>query len=208
MVNILAAERAIPAPTQAAPLPPPSRQRFGRDRQNAPPQFDGKRVTLSDQRNLFMRPIAPGDAPALQRCFSRLGPDEVRMRFMLAMRELPEATARRMCDIDPEREAAFVLMDKSTSPAELRGAGRIYIDPATRSAEFALLVERAWTGQGLGLLLMQQLIAECRRRKLDQLWGHVLVDNRPMLELCRDLGFRHQPAHDDPGLQYMSLSLD
>ncbi|KGI77862.1 GCN5 family acetyltransferase [Oleiagrimonas soli] len=207
MVHVLPNDRAFPMPVQAMTLPPRSHTRYAqvaarRDKDK------GEQVQLMDGRTLHLRPIRADDVDAMRRCFTRLHPDEVRMRFMQAMRELPMPLAQRLCTLDPAQAAAFVLMDETTQPAELRGVGRIHVDTATNSAEFAVLVERAWTGKGLGWLLMHRLIEESRRRGLSELWGHVLVDNRPMLDLCRELGFRHRLSIDEPGMRLLSLALD
>lgn len=199
-------EHAVFAPTQAAPLPPRSSRRFARDAGPAPVDA-GEPVHARDGRQLWLRPIAGSDVDAMRRCFTRLSSDEVRMRFLHNLSELPEAAARRLCEIDPEHEAAFVLMDAGDETAEMRGVARIYIDEATASAEFAVLVERGWTGLGLGALLMQRLVDECRRRGLAGLWGYVLMENRPMLDLCRELGFRRQTLAGDPGTALIALDL-
>jgi GNAT superfamily N-acetyltransferase len=167
--------------------PPRSRERFARPRIVTTPH--GQVVRTADGRELVLRDIEPGDVAALQRCFRRLSPEDVRRRFMHAMSELPAPMAQRLCRIDSEQEAAFVLMDETVKPAELRGVGRIFVDESSNTAEFSVLVERDWTRIGLGALLMQRLVDECRRRGLSELWGYVLMENRPMLQLCKELGF-------------------
>jgi RimJ/RimL family protein N-acetyltransferase len=201
-------DEAVPmAPIESETLPPRSNKRFAQESQAAS-RACGEQVTLQDGRELLLRPIQGTDVDAIRRCFTRLDPEEVRMRFMLSMRELPEPMAQRLCNINHEHEAAFVLMDEQVQPEELRGVSRIHIDETTNHAEFAILVERAWTGRGLGHLLMQQLIDECNHRGVDEIWGHVLTQNNPMLDLCRELGFKHRMLYDDPGMQLMSLPLD
>ena len=123
------------------------------------------------------------------------------------MSELPEPMAQRLCNIDPAKETAFVLMDEAVEPAEMRGVGRIYVDESANSAEFSVLVEHDWARLGLGAMLMQRLVDDCRRRGLHEIWGYVLMENRPMLELCRELGFQRRPAIDEPGTAQISLKL-
>lgn len=164
-------------------------------------------MQLGDGRELWLRPIGPDDVAALQRCFARLSPLDIRRRFLHAMSELPEPMARRMCHIDPELETALVLVDRRAVPEEIRGAGRIYVDAAADSAEFSILVERDWTRLGLGALLMQRLVDDCRRRGLAEIWGYVLLENRPMLQLCRELGFRRRLMPNEPGVAQIFLLL-
>lgn len=193
------------APSRFAPLPPRSSERFARPR--VAPSTDGEQVRTQDGRELVLRAIEPGDVAAMQRCFTRLSPEDIRRRFLHAMSELPAPMAQRLCRIDPELETAYVLMDESLQPAEMRGVGRIYVDEATDSAEFSVLVERDWSRLGLGALLMQRLVDDSRRRKLAELWGYVLRENRPMLELCRELGFNQRMIPDEPGTALITLKL-
>lgn len=167
----------------------------------------GERVRSRDGRELWLREIAPGDVAALRRCFTRLSPEDIRRRFLHAMSELPMPMAQRLCNIDPARETALVLIDESVRPTEIRGVGRIYVDEAIDSAEFSVIVEHDWNRIGLGALLMQRLIDDCRRRRLAELWGYVLLENRPMLELCRELGFTQRLMPGEPGTAQIALRL-
>jgi acetyltransferase len=192
-------------PFRHTELPPRSRERFARPRIVTTPQ--GQVVRTADGRELVLRDIEPGDVAALQRCFKRLSPEDVRRRFMHAMSELPAPIAQRLCRIDPELEAAFLLMDETVKPAELRGVGRIFIDEASNTAEFSVLVEADWTRIGLGALLMQRLVDESRRRGLSELWGYVLMENRPMLQLCKELGFVATMLPGEGGTSQIRLAL-
>ncbi|MFK2899344.1 GNAT family N-acetyltransferase [Dyella jejuensis] len=185
--------------------PPPSRERYPRSRIVVSP--GGETVQTADGRELVLRDIGPDDVTAVQRCFGRLSPQDVRRRFMHAMSELPMPMAQRLCRIDPAVEAAYVLMDQTVKPAELRGVGRIFVDEASNSAEFSVLVEREWTRIGLGALLMQRLVDECRRRGLGELWGYVLMENRPMLQLCKELGFVATMLPGEGGTAQIRLTL-
>lgn len=193
------------APSRYAPLPPRSSERFARPK--VAPSPHGEQVRTQDGRELVLRPIEPGDVAAMQRCFTRLSPEDIRRRFLHAMSELPAPMAQRLCRIDSALETAYVLMDESIKPAEMRGVGRIFVDEATDSAEFSVLVEQDWSRLGLGALLMQRLVDDCRRRGLAELWGYVLQENRPMLQLCKELGFTQRAMPDEPGTAQITLKL-
>jgi acetyltransferase len=154
-------------------------------------------VTVAGARKLLLRPIRPEDEPALARGFSRLSEDEVRSRFFAPMKELPHVTAARFTQIDYDREMAFVIAE--TQPggiAELHGIARLVADPDNARAEFAIIVERALTGLGLGSVLMSRLIDYARSRGIGELYGDVLEGNVVMRGLCRALRFREAPAED------------
>lgn len=167
----------------------------------------GERVQSHNGHELLLRSIQPDDEDAIKRCFARLSPQDIRRRFLHAMAALPEPMAQRLCSIDPAIETALVLVDHAVRPAEIRGAGRIYVDHVATSAEFSVLVEHDWARLGLGALLMQRLVEDSRRRGLVELWGYVLLENRPMLSLCRTLGFVQRSLLDEPGVAQIALPL-
>ena len=169
---------------------------------------EGEVVATRDGRTLLLRPIHADDVEALRRGFSGLTAEEVRLRFLHPMTELPEEFARALCDIDPEFALAFVLVDApgDTVP-EIHAVARAYIDAVTLAAEFALVVQHRYAGQGLGTLLMERLIAACRTRGAVEIWGDVLAENGAMIELCDHLGFSRNSVYHDPGIVRVTLAL-
>lgn len=171
-----------------------------------PPEKD--RVTMRDGRVLVLREIYPGDVLALQRGFARLSPEEVRMRFLHPLTELPHEFAARLCDLDAKTSAAFVFIDlPDSTDREIRGVARTYVDPTTLSAEFAIVVQRQYAGQGLGMRLMRCLIQRCRELGAEEIWGDVFIENTLMLHLLSKLGFVRAHMPHDPGVQRMLLTL-
>jgi acetyltransferase len=146
-------------------------------------------VTVAGGRKLLLRPVRPEDEPALVRGFGRLTEDEIRSRFFAPMKELPHVTAARFTQIDYDREMALVIAEGDGDAAELRGIVRLMADPDNARAEFAVIVEHALTGLGLGALLMSRLIDYARAKGIGELFGDVLEDNAVMRSLCRTLGF-------------------
>lgn len=174
-------------------------------RDRLPPWHEYKR--LLDGRELLIRPIRPEDAEPLRAGFSLLRPDEVRQRFLYAIKELTPDTAARLTRPDPEREFALVAAEPLPPGEALIGAvARIAIAPGTRDAEFAILVSHFISGMGLGRLLMLRLVRWARRKQLKRLYGEVLEHNTAMLSLAHSLGFRRETA-DTPGLVHVVLEL-
>jgi GNAT superfamily N-acetyltransferase len=163
---------------------------------------------MRDGRTLVLREIYTGDVPALQRGFARLSPEEVRMRFLHPLTELPYEFAMQLCDLDPKTSVALVYIDLPNAPErEIRGVARAYVDQTTLSAEFAIVVQRQYTGQGLGSRLMRCLIDACRKLGAEELWGDVFIENGPMLHLLAKHGFVRGHMPHDPGVQRMVLKL-
>jgi GNAT superfamily N-acetyltransferase len=94
------------------------------------------------------------------------------------------------------------------SPERIVGVARYSLNPGGRSAEFALLVSDAFSGQGLGKRLMESLLALAREQGLARLDGLVLCKNSAMLKLVRGLGFSVKPFDDDEDFKFVSKSLN
>jgi acetyltransferase len=148
-----------------------------------------------------LRPIRPEDEPLMRAAFAKLSPEAIRFRFFHLMKALDHATAARLTQIDYDREIAFVLAAPvDGGPEELYGVGRLTADPDNARAEFAVIVRTDVAGRGLGMLLMQHILAHARRRGIGEVHGDILAENVQMLDLCRRLGFAIAPSADDPAI--------
>jgi len=165
-------------------------------------------IVLPDGRALQLRPISPQDARALREGFELLSADEVRMRFMHPMRELSPDLARRLTELDPKRDFALVAAERLPPGEGLIGAVvRASIDSDGRRAEFAILVARLLSGQGLGHLLMRRIIRWAQLKRLDEVYGDVLEENTAMLKLAAALGFQREHHLEDRGVVRVRLGL-
>jgi acetyltransferase len=105
----------------------------------------------------------------------------------------------RYSQIDYDREMTFVAL----TPVEPGQAQRIVAevraacDPDNRQAEFAILVDAAWQGRGLGRALLEKMIVYLRTRGTSQLVGQCQAHNTPMVPLARALGFQVEDAQAD-----------
>ena len=163
-------------------------------------------ITLTKNEYMHLRPIRPEDEPALMEIFSHLSPEEIRFRFLHAMKLLPRTMAARMSQIDYDREVSLVLVRPGPG-GEIYGMVQISADPNLERAEFAILVRKDKTGLGLGPLLMRRIIDVARHRGIRELYGEVLQDNRPMMRLCKALGFSSRRDPDEPGVLTVTLKL-
>jgi acetyltransferase len=150
-----------------------------------------------------LRPVRPEDAPALERLFARLAPEDVRLRFFSPLHELPPKMLARLSQIDYDREMALVLLQDG----EVLGVSRLAADPDNVKAEFAVVVRSDLKGRGLGSLLLRRLIAYARRRGTSELTGEVLEYNTMMLALCKELGFRLVSVAGEQGILRATLEL-
>ncbi|MCP5157915.1 MAG: bifunctional acetate--CoA ligase family protein/GNAT family N-acetyltransferase [Gammaproteobacteria bacterium] len=168
-----------------------------------------RHYTLPDGRSFLMRPILPEDEPELRNLVRRMPAEDVRMRFFQPIRELSHEMAARLTQLDYEREMAFIVTD----PDSIAGKGKIWgvvrcnADPDMEKAEYAILVDRAMTGIGLGPMLMRYIIQYAKQQGIKEIYGEVLRENESMLRLNRALNFKVEATLDDPGVLHVKLPL-
>jgi acetyltransferase len=140
-------------------------------------------------RQVLVRPIRPEDETDFKAFISRSAAEDPYFRFSHLTRELPHSQLARFTQIDYDREMALVAVCQGELVAEARAV----TDPGNLRAEFSVLVRPDWTETGLDQVLLSRLIAYCRQRGTQQLFGDVLPGNQRMLDLAAALGFRKLP---------------
>lgn len=179
-------------------------------RNRLPPWHE--QLQLPNGREVLIRPIRPDDAVPLRAGFALLEPDEIRQRFLHALKELTPESADRLTRPDPRTEFAIVAAEPLPPGEALVGAvARVSIvdktpEDSRRQAEFAILVSHFIAGMGMGRHLMRRIVRWARGKKLDRIYGDVLEQNQPMLALAKSLGF-HRESSDKPGLVRVVLDL-
>jgi acetyltransferase len=150
---------------------------------------------LRDGTPVTVRPIAPEDEPLIIEHHGTLSEQSIRMRYFSMVKTLSRDSLIRLCHLDYAREMALVAEQRHLpNKPRLLGVSRYYMDPESREAEFAVIVNDHAQGQGLGQHLMERLIDVARQRGVKQLVGSVLRDNAKMLALSKEIGFTVDPG--------------
>ena len=157
--------------------------------------------------SILLRPIRPEDAPQHQVFFHALAPDDVRLRFFSAMRELPPAQMAGLTQIDYDRAMAFIATrDGPGGEPETLGVVRAVADADNHSAEFAIIVRSDLKGQGLGYILFQKLVDYFRSRGTAEISGEALSENGGVQKLVRHFGGQVLP-HPEAGMVHLQVPL-
>jgi acetyltransferase len=149
-------------------------------------------------QNFLLRPIRPEDADAHAAMLGRFTVEDLRYRFFSAIRNMPAEQINRLTDIDYAREMAIIAVRESTG--ETAGTARLVrSDTDGTQAEFAVAVEPAAKGLGLGTALMRAVLDWGRAQGVVDVSGQILADNAPMLAFAKHLGFTiaHIPGEAD-----------
>ncbi len=173
-----------------------------------PRELEGE-IARRDGSAVRVRPVRPEDKDGLKELVDRCDPQDIRFRFLHPMKGLPDQLAARLSQIDYAREMAFVAIsgEEADNSEHISGVARLFADADLEEAEYAILLRRDVKGQGLGYALMNRLIDYARAAGIGALVGDVLKENRPMLDMCRDLGFTAHETPEDPGVVRVHLVL-
>lgn len=156
---------------------------------------------------ILLRPIRPEDAPQHLAFFSALAPDDVRLRFFSAMRELAPPQLASMTQIDYDRAMAFIATHAGADgQPETLGVVRAVADPDNVHADFAIIVRSDLKGKGLGYVLFQKLVDYFRSRGTAALTGEALSENGGVQHLVRRFGGTVL-AHEEAGMVNLLLPL-
>jgi acetyltransferase len=168
-----------------------------------PVELEG-RLRLPDGSEVICRPIRPEDAALYPPAFEKMAPEDLRLRLFAPVAQAPMALVARLTQIDYARAMAFVALHPGNGA--LMGVARMTADPDMTNAEYGVLVRSDLKGRGIGWALMTRLIEHARAEGIAELWGDVLPENRGMLKMARELGFRVEPKPDE-GLVRVRLDL-
>jgi RimJ/RimL family protein N-acetyltransferase len=163
-------------------------------------------VVLLDGDRVLLRPLKVEDAALYPDCLSEITPEDLRLRYFAAMREVSPELIDKLVHYDPKHAMAFIAIEEDSG--RMLGVVRLHDDPDGENAEFAIIVRSRLKGRGLGWLLMKHIIAYAKEKGLKAVRGQVLAENRTMLMMCAELGFH---ATDDPserGVKQVTLPLD
>ncbi|MGH7948875.1 MAG: GNAT family N-acetyltransferase, partial [Candidatus Binataceae bacterium] len=151
---------------------------------------------LSDGGSIVIRAIHRDDRERLREHFSRLSPESVYFRFMGPKRSLGDAELDRLTDLDFRNHVGLVATLRDGGTERIIGVGR-YIrrkDPVRAEIAFAVLDE--YHGRGIGTLLLEHLSRIARSAGIAEFEADVLGDNRRMLEVFAQSGFKVRRSFD------------
>lgn len=141
-----------------------------------------REVPLSNGATVRLRPIGPGDVPALHALHGRCSPDTRRMRYFSAMPRLAPRVVEVLCDAD--RGLTLV----AEVGGRLVGMANLMYAPEPGVGEMAFLIEDSWQNRGLGTATACRLMEIARDWGMAEVRASTLLGNRRMARILTGLG--------------------
>jgi acyl-CoA hydrolase/RimJ/RimL family protein N-acetyltransferase len=145
-------------------------------------------VALKSGSKIMLRPARGGDVQSMQVMFHRMSSEDVYMRFFRDVSALTYEEAQRLCNVDFEKDVAFVAVAGPRENEEIVGTAAYFLNPSTNLAEVAYMIIPEWQGTGLGSALQQRLKEFAMDRGVRGFVAEVLQANTAMLNLAKRLG--------------------
>jgi acetyltransferase len=153
--------------------------------------------TMASGESLSVRPIRHDDGKLEEAFVHALSLESRYQRMLSGGTKVTPEWIDSMTHIDYHRHMAFAVTMVSHGFEQFVGVGRYVVDPATLSAEVALVLGDAWQGQGLGRKLLATLLEHAQTAGVREAVGVVLATNKSMLRLARSMGFAMHAEPED-----------
>jgi acetyl coenzyme A synthetase (ADP forming)-like protein len=150
-------------------------------------------AVLADGQTVTIRPVRPEDNDRMVEMWDRFSPETIRMRFFSPRKMTPEQM-QFFSNVDYTDRFALV----AETAGKIVGVSRFdRLLGQSDVAEFAVVVEDAEQGRGIGTALLRALVEPAADLGIKGFEGDVLRENSRMLRMMRDAGF--SPAFSDMG---------
>ena len=149
-------------------------------------------IPLADGALVTLRAIRPDDAPRLQALHLRLSPETIYLRFLGTHPTLSETEAARLANVDYQSRMALVATREAEGVEVIIGVARYAVIQAEKpdEAEAAIVVEDAYQGRGLGLILVERLLAYARSHGIRTFVAEINAENERILRFVRRSGLQ------------------
>lgn len=146
---------------------------FSADSLPLPMPFGHRRCTL--------RQLRPDDASRLLYFFKSHTAETIRLRYGYAGYDMSPEKAAQLANVDQEKDAALVIMEREGRANRIVAVGRYSLDPDGKTAEMAFVVRENRRGLGMASVLLEALISIAQTRGIEALRAQTFFDNFPML---------------------------
>ena len=152
--------------------------------------------TLHDGTEIFFRPVKPTDEAALSEMLYSLSENSIRKRYMTQTMTFPHKDVQRLTNIDYRQDISIVGTVPSISGEEIVAIAQYFLDPKTKAAEVAFIVQDEWQQKGMGTLLLDYLTQIAKLRGVKSFYAKVLPANKPMLVIFHNSGYKVNTEFD------------
>ena len=157
--------------------------------------------TLHDGTEIFFRPVKPTDETALSEMLYSLSTKSVKKRFFTHTKTFPHKDIQKLTNVDYLKDLAVVGVVPGTTEEEVVAIAQYFMDPKTKCAEVAFIVQDEWQDKGMGGILLEYLTQVAVKRGVKGFFATVMPDNKAMLNMFYNSGYKIKSEFDGDAYQ-------
>ena len=165
------------------------------------------RIPLADGTEVRFRTMQPEDVDIEQAFVKGLSAKSRYLRFFSGMSELPPKLLHQLTHPEyPNSYAVIATVNEAFGEKQI-GVARYSPTQEAGTVEFAVVIADEWQGHGIARNLLSTVIAAAVMAGLKRIEGLVLRENKRMLGLAKELGFRRIQRGDDISVVHIAKDL-
>lgn len=158
--------------------------------------------------NILLRPVKIGDEPLMKDFFYALSSVSMYRRFMSTRMDMPHKRLQEFGVIDYSNSMMILAIVEGDRKETIAAIGQYEINEKMHTAEVALVVKDEYQNMGVGHDLLIYLTRLARRRGLLGFTAEVLVENKQMLNLFKNMGFDIEKRSDEGAYEMRMMFRD
>jgi RimJ/RimL family protein N-acetyltransferase len=147
--------------------------------------------------NILLRPVKIGDEPLMKDFFCDLSSESMYHRFMSVRMDMPHKRLQEFGIVDYANSMMILAIVEGDSKETIAAIGQYEINENVHTAEVAIVVKDKYQNMGVGHDLLSYLTRLAKRRGLLGFTAEVLVENKPMLDLFKNMGFDTEKKNEE-----------
>jgi len=152
--------------------------------------------TLNDGSEIFFRPVKPTDESSLSEMLYSLSSTSVERRFFTYTKTFPHKDIQKLTNVDYIKDIAIVGVVPGPSGEEIVAIAQYFLDPNTKVAEVAFIVQDEWQDKGMGSFLLDYITKIAAKRGVTSFYATVLPANKAMLNIFYNSGYKINTKFD------------
>jgi GNAT superfamily N-acetyltransferase len=181
----------------------------GEDRTSAPPPHDADwsadLVSRSGYR-FHVRPAAPTDEDALAEFFTHVDQEDLRFRFLSAIRIVAHDQLKALVTVDHTRTENFLAIEAGTGLTI--ATAMLAADVTMSRAEVAIAIRSDFKRRGISWTLLEHVARFAAAKGIRTLESMESRENHQAIKLEREMGWTSSACPDEPSLVLLRKTLD
>lgn len=153
-------------------------------------------LTTRDGFEIYVRSANPDDEAALAEFFAHVTPEDMRFRFLTAIRKVDHERLVAMTNVDHKRTENFLAFERGST--NVIATAMLAADAALEKAEVAIAIRPDYKHRGVSWTLLEHVARFARAKGYKSIESIESRDNHAAIELEREMGFTALPCPGDP----------